>query len=131
MEVIDEQEEILQGFKGLATWHKNASQVQASWIEAKLQEEFNFIFKNPAGSIGIIFPKTDNIDERINFLINTKLNNPESLEYVEKTENSFEIFSSEINMNEKISFIFGEDNVYVNVMFLNSFPVRGRKHTAI
>ena len=71
--------------------------------------------------------KTDNIDERINFLINTKLNNPESLEYVEKTENSFEIFSSEINMNEKISFIFGEDNVYVNVMFLNSFPVRGRK----
>ena len=59
----DEQEEILQGFKGLATWHKNASQVQASWIEAKLQEEFNFIFKNPAGSIGIIFPKTDNIDE--------------------------------------------------------------------
>lgn len=63
VEVIDEQEEILQGFKGLATWHKNASQVQASWIEAKLQEEFNFIFKNPAGSIGIIFPKTDNIDE--------------------------------------------------------------------
>lgn len=63
VEVIDEQEEILQGFKGLATWHKNASQVQASWIEAKLQEEFNIIFKNPAGSIGIIFPKTDNIDE--------------------------------------------------------------------
>lgn len=63
VEVIDEQEEILQGFKGLATWHKNASQVQASWIEAKLQEEFNFIFKNSAGSIGIIFPKTDNIDE--------------------------------------------------------------------
>lgn len=63
VEVIDEQEEILQGFKGLAIWHKNASQVQSSWIEAKLQEEFNFIFKNPAGSIGIIFPKTENIDE--------------------------------------------------------------------
>lgn len=60
--------------------------------------------------------KTDNIDERINFLINTKLNNPETLEYVEKTENSFEIFSSEANMNEKISFIFDENNVYVNAI---------------
>ena len=63
VEVIDEQEEIIQGFKGLATWYKNSQQIESSWIEAKLKEEFNFIFKNPAGSIGIVFPNTENIDE--------------------------------------------------------------------
>lgn len=66
VEVIDEQEEIIQGFKGLVTWYKNSQQIESSWIEAKLKEEFNFIFKNPAGSIGIVFPNTENIDEVYN-----------------------------------------------------------------
>ncbi len=63
VEVIDEQEEILQGFKGLAKWYDNAKTMESSWVESKLKEEFNFIFKNPAGSIGIVFPNTENIDE--------------------------------------------------------------------
>ncbi len=53
VEVIDEQEEIMQGFKGLALWYQNA-------------EEFVSVFKNPAMSIGIIFPNTENIDEVYN-----------------------------------------------------------------
>ena len=63
VEVIDEQEEIMQGFKGLALWYQNAQKAEKSWVEAKLKEEFVSVFKNPAGSIGIIFPNTENIDE--------------------------------------------------------------------
>ena len=66
VEVIDEQEEIMQGFKGLALWYQNAQKAEKSWVEAKLKEEFISIFKNPAGSIGIIFPNTENIDEVYN-----------------------------------------------------------------
>lgn len=63
VEVIDENEEILQGFKGLALWYENAQKAEKSWVETKLKEEFISVFKNPAGSIGIIFPNTENIDE--------------------------------------------------------------------
>ena len=66
VEVIDEQEEIMQGFKGLALWYQNAQKAEKSWVEAKLKEEFISVFKNPAGSIGIIFPNTENIDEVYN-----------------------------------------------------------------
>ena len=66
VEVIDEQEEIMQGFKGLALWYQNAQKVEKGWVEAKLKEEFILVFKNPAGSIGIIFPNTENIDEVYN-----------------------------------------------------------------
>lgn len=66
VEVIDEQEEIMQGFKGLALWHQNAQKAEKGWVEAKLKEEFVSVFKNPAGSIGIIFPNTENIDEVYN-----------------------------------------------------------------
>ena len=66
VEVIDEQEEIMQGFKGLALWYQNAHKAEKSWVEAKLQEEFISVFTNPAGSIGIIFPNTENIDEVYN-----------------------------------------------------------------
>lgn len=66
VEVIDEQEEIMQGFKGLALWHQNAQKTEKGWVEAKLKEEFVSVFKNPAGSIGIIFPNTENIDEVYN-----------------------------------------------------------------
>ena len=66
VEVIDEQEEIMQGFKGLALWYQNAQKAEKSWDEAKLKEEFISVFKNPAGSIGIIFPNTENIDEVYN-----------------------------------------------------------------
>ena len=64
--LIDEQEEIMQGFKGLALWYQNAQKAEKSWVEAKLKEEFISVFKNPAGSIGIIFPNTENIDEVYN-----------------------------------------------------------------
>lgn len=66
VEVIDEQEEIMQGFKGLALWYQNAQKAEKGWVEAKLKEEFISVFKNPAGSIGIIFPNTENIDEVYN-----------------------------------------------------------------
>ena len=66
VKVIDEQEEIMQGFKGLALWYQNAQKAEKSWVEAKLKEEFISVFKNPAGSIGIIFPNTENIDEVYN-----------------------------------------------------------------
>lgn len=66
VEVIDEQEEIMQGFKGLALWYQNAQKAEKSWVETKLKEEFVSVFKNPAGSIGIIFPNTENIDEIYN-----------------------------------------------------------------
>lgn len=66
VEVIDEQEEMMQGFKGLALWYQNAQKAEKSWVEAKLKEEFISVFKNPAGSIGIIFPNTENIDEVYN-----------------------------------------------------------------
>ena len=66
VEVIDEQEEIMQGFKGLALWYQNAQKAEKSWVEAKLKEEFISVFKNPSGSIGIIFPNTENIDEVYN-----------------------------------------------------------------
>ena len=66
VEVIDEQEEIMQGFKGLALWYQNAQKAEKSWVEAKLKEEFISVFKNPAGYIGIIFPNTENIDEVYN-----------------------------------------------------------------
>lgn len=66
VEVIDEQEEIMQGFKGLALWHQNAQKAEKGWVETKLKEEFVSVFKNPAGSIGIIFPNTENIDEVYN-----------------------------------------------------------------
>ena len=66
VEVIDEQEEIMQGFKGLALWYQNAQKAEKSWVEANLKEEFISVFKNPAGSIGIIFPNTENIDEVYN-----------------------------------------------------------------
>ena len=66
VEVIDEQEEIMQGFKGLALWYQNAQKAEKSWVEAKLKEEFISVFKNPAGSIGIIFPNTENTDEVYN-----------------------------------------------------------------
>ena len=66
VEVIDEQEEIMQGFKGLALWYQNAQKAEKSWVEAKLKEEFISVFKNPAGSIGIIFPNTEHIDEVYN-----------------------------------------------------------------
>lgn len=66
VEVIDEQEEIMQGFKGLALWHQNAQKAEKEWVEAKLKEEFVSVFKNPAMSIGIIFPNTENIDEVYN-----------------------------------------------------------------
>lgn len=66
VEVIDEQEEIMQGFKGLALWYQNAQKAEKSWVEAKLKEEFISVFKNPAGSIGIIFPNTESIDEVYN-----------------------------------------------------------------
>ena len=51
VEVIDEQEEIMQGFKGLALWYQNAQKAEKSWVEAKLKEEFISVFKNPAFSI--------------------------------------------------------------------------------
>ncbi len=66
VEVIDEQEEIMQGFKGLALWYQNAQKAEKSWVETKLKEEFISVFKNPAGSIGIIFPNTENINEVYN-----------------------------------------------------------------
>ena len=66
VEVIDEQEEIMQGFKGLALWYQNAQKAEKSWVEAKLKEEFISVFKIPAGAIGIIFPNTENIDEVYN-----------------------------------------------------------------
>lgn len=63
VEVVDADEEILQGFKGLANWyHKiEGEKVELSWVDGKLREEFNEVFKNPQGSIGIIFPNTENI----------------------------------------------------------------------
>lgn len=66
VEVLDEQEEIMQGFKGLALWHQNSQKVSKSWVETKLKEEFLSVFKNPSGSIGIIFPNSENIDEIYN-----------------------------------------------------------------
>ncbi|MDE7315708.1 MAG: molecular chaperone TorD family protein [Mucispirillum sp.] len=66
VEVIDEQEEIMQGFKGLALWYQNAQKAEKGWVETKLKEEFISVFKNPAMSIGIIFPNTENIDEVYN-----------------------------------------------------------------
>ena len=66
VEVIDEQEEIMQGFKGLALWYQNAQKAEKSGVETKLKEEFISVFKNPAGSIGIIFPNTENINEVYN-----------------------------------------------------------------
>lgn len=66
VEVIDEQEEIMQGFKGLALWYQNAQKAEKGWVESKLKEEFVSVFKNPAMSIGIIFPNTENIDEVYN-----------------------------------------------------------------
>lgn len=66
VEVIDEQEEIMQGFKGLALWYQNAQKTEKGWVETKLKEEFISVFKNPAMSIGIIFPNTENIDEVYN-----------------------------------------------------------------
>ena len=66
VEVIDENEEILQGFKGLALWYENAQKAEKSWVETKLKEEFISVFKNPAGSIGIIFPNQDGRGAHIN-----------------------------------------------------------------
>lgn len=63
VESIDDKEEIIQGFKGLATWYHNAEKADKSWVEKKLQTEFAEVFKNPTSSIGIIFPNTENINE--------------------------------------------------------------------
>ena len=65
VEVIDADEEILQGFKGLANWYHKIEdeKVEVSWVNGKLSEEFKEVFKNPEGSIGITFPNTENISK--------------------------------------------------------------------
>lgn len=66
VEVIDEQEEIMQGFKGLAEWYSSAQKTKAEWVEEKLKEEFKYTFQSTGSAIGIIFPNSDNVYEFYN-----------------------------------------------------------------
>lgn len=55
VEVVDEKDELLEGYNDLQDWYLKASEIKQAIIDIKLSEEFNELFRKPT-AISIDFP---------------------------------------------------------------------------
>ena len=63
IEILDENDELLQGYNNLQDWYIKASQLDKHFVEQKLTEEFNNLFDKDKNGMPLDFPTDRSLSE--------------------------------------------------------------------